>query len=125
MQGNALAQRQSETTPQNRSERVFNLCRLSDEQRQIAAIDTEVCYWLWLRQAGKVMHTEITAVLRTMDKPTADLYRERLNHWRDEFRPSVKSVERFAAISTSTWGRLLASFKKQTARFNGQQTPEK
>lgn len=124
MLGNTQAQGEGKTMAQNRSERVFNLCQLTDEQRQIAALDTEVCFWLWLRQAGKVLHTDIVTVLRQMDKPTADLYRERLNHWRDEFRPSVKSVERFAAINTATWGRLLGSFKKQTARF-GQQPSEK
>ena len=119
MQVNTSMAGQVEISQQSRSERDFNLCHRTDEQRQIVAIDTEVCFWLWLKQAGKVLHTDIVAVLRQMDKPTADIYRDRLNHWRDEFRPSVKTVARFAAIKDHTWARCVAQFKKQTARFNG------
>ena len=119
MLSNTPAAGNHKATPQNRSERDFNLCHRTDEQRQIIAIDTEICFWLWLRQAGKVLHTDIVNVLRKMDKPLAALYRERLNHWRDEFRPSVQNVARFAAIDEKTWAKCIAQFKQQTARFNG------
>lgn len=97
----------------------YNLCQLTEEQRQIAAIDTEVCFWLWLRQAGKVLHTDMVRVLSRMDKPLAALYRDRLNYWRDDFRPTPAAAQRFSDIGVSTWARLLGSFKKQTARFDG------
>lgn len=113
MQVNTSVAGQVEISQQKRSERDFNLCSLTDEQRQIAAIDTEVCFWLWLKQAGKVLHTDIVRVLSRMDKPLAAQYRDRLNHWRDDFRPSPESAKLIADISESTWGRLLGSFKKQ------------
>jgi hypothetical protein len=119
MQVNTSVAGRVEISAHKRSERDFNLCHLSEEQRQIAAIDTEVCFWLWLKQAGKVLHTDIVRVLSRMDKPLAAQYRDRLNYWRDDFRSSPAAAKRFADISESTWGRLLGSFKKQTARFNG------
>ncbi|MBV2128181.1 hypothetical protein [Arsukibacterium indicum] len=97
----------------------YNLCQLTDEQRQLAAIDTEVCYWLWLALAGRVLRTDIEKALRAMDEAKSKLYRDRLNHWRGSFKPTPANAKRFADISESTWGRLINSFKKQTARFGG------
>lgn len=95
----------------------YNLCQLPEEQRQLAAIDTEVCYWLWLRLAGRVIHADIVKILRSMDDQKAQLYRDRLNHWRESFKPTPANAKRFAEISESTWGRLINNFKKTTARF--------
>lgn len=115
--GSAMVRVGNDCALQGDSERDFNLCNLSDEQRKVAAIDTEVCFWLWLLQAGKITHADIVRVLSRMDSETADVYRGRLNHWRDSFKPSIKTVERFSKVSQRAWQQCLASFKQQTARF--------
>ena len=108
MLGNTLAQGEGKTTAQNRSERVFNLCQLTDEQRQIAAIDTEVCFWLMLFRNGRVTQAQINQALGRLELEQQALYRERLNHWRPHFK-SNKSLHDY---SEQQWGKLLALFNK-------------
>jgi hypothetical protein len=92
----------------------YNLCLLTDEQRQVAAIDTEVCFWLFIKRHGRITHADIVQVLKQMTPDLRAIYRDRLNHWQPEFH-SIASVRN--DISDSTWGRIVGSFKKQTARF--------
>lgn len=87
-----------------------NLANLPDSERQLIAIDNQVCFWLMLFRNGRITQAQINQALARLEPDQRELYRERLNHWRPQFK-SQKSIKEF---SEQQWGKLLALFNKTT-----------
>jgi hypothetical protein len=90
--------------------RFANLADLSESDLRIMAIDNQVCFWLSLFRNGKLTQAQINQALARFDTETRELYRERLNHWRPEFK-GQKSIKDY---SEKQWEKLIALFNKTT-----------
>ena len=85
-----------------------NLANLPDSERQVIYIDVQVCLWLCLFRNGRITQAQINQALARLDADQRELYRERLNHWRSQFK-SQKSIKEY---SEKQWDKLLALFNK-------------
>lgn len=84
----------------------MNLAALPPEQRRIAGIDTECCFWLFLLANGRIALREVQGKLAGMDPADAELYRSRLKRWQPGFKNSVRPD-----IEDKTWQRMVAKFR--------------
>lgn len=87
-----------------------NLANLPESERQLIAIDNQVCFWLMLFRNGRITQAQINQALARLDPEQQALYRERLNHWRPQFK-SQKSIKEY---SEKQWDKLLSLFNKTT-----------
>lgn len=87
-----------------------NLADLPDSERQVIAIDNQVCFWLMLFRNGRITQAQINQALARLEPEQRELYRDRLNHWRAQFK-SQKSIKEY---SEKQWDKLLALFNKTT-----------
>lgn len=88
-----------------------NLANLPDSERQLIAIDNQVCFWLMLFRNGRITQAQINQALARLEPEQRELYRERLNHWRAQFK-SQKSIKEY---SEKQWDKLIALFNKTTS----------
>lgn len=91
----------------------FNLCRSTELDHQVAAIDTQACFWLMLYRNGKVTQLDIQRVLAQMEPKRAEIYRERLNELKPRFK-AIKSLK--PHYTEQQWGKLRQMFDKTTAQ---------
>jgi len=85
------------------TERFVNLANLPESERQVIAIDNQVCFWLMLFRNGRITQAQINQVLARLEPDQRELYRERLNHCRSQFK-SQKSIKEY---SEKQWDKLL------------------
>ena len=90
--------------------RFENLANLPESERQVIAINNQVCFWLMLFRNGRITQAQINQALARLEPDQRELYRERLNHWRAQFK-SQKSIKEY---SEKQWDKLLALFNKTT-----------
>lgn len=90
--------------------RFVNLANLPDSERQLIAIDNQVCFWLMLFRNGRITQAQINQALARLDPEQREIYRERLNYWRPQFK-SQKSVRDY---TEQQWAKLLSLFNKTT-----------
>jgi hypothetical protein len=90
--------------------RFVNLANLPESERQVIAIDNQVCFWLMLFRNGRITQVQINQALARLETEQQALYRDRLNHWRPQFK-SQKSIKEY---SEKQWDKLLALFNKTT-----------
>jgi hypothetical protein len=91
--------------------RFVNLANLPESDRRIMAIDNKACFWLMLFRNGRITQAQINQALARLDTETRELYRERLNHWRSNFK-DARSIKNY---SDQQWQKLLALFNKTTS----------
>lgn len=85
-----------------------NIARLPESERQLIEIDKQVCLWLMLFRNGRITQAQINQALARLNPDQRELYRERLNHWRAQFK-SQKSVRDY---TEQQWAKLLGLFNK-------------
>lgn len=88
-----------------------NLANLPESERQVIAIDVQVCLWLCLFRNGRITQAHINQALARLEPDQREIYRERLNHCRPQFK-SQKSIKEY---SEKQWENLIALFNKTTS----------
>ena len=99
------------SAPECDTGRFINLANLPESERQVIAIDNQVCFWLMLFRNGRITQAYINQALARIDPEQRELYRERLNYWRPQFK-GQKSIKDY---SEKQWDKLIALFNKTTS----------
>lgn len=111
MQGNTLAQGKPKERATGSHRKDFNLCSMSEHDRQVAAIDAQACFWLMLYRNGQITQPDIQRALSRMETERRELFRERLNELRERFK-STKSIK--PHYTEKQWQKMRQLFDKTT-----------